>query len=134
MSGNDENGEQQEIVINELGVLKTSTVEGRSTNYILTSLPAEQIGALLAKRLQDKNLKYTQDTKNPAKFTVEIEVIDKLRRDSGEFEPDDTCTMQIKVMQAEESPDVQVVEFQRKVGSSLLFYSELAEYRMAFTA
>ena len=134
MSGNDDNGEQQDIVINELGVLKTSTVEGRGTNYILTSLSAEQIGALLAKRFADKDLSYTQDAKNPAKFTIEIEVIDKLRRDSGDLEPVDACTMQVKVMQAEESPDVQVVEFQRQMGSSLLFYSELAECRMIFAA
>ena len=110
LSGNDDNTEQ-EVAINEIGNLKTSTVEGRGANYILTSLSAQQIGLLLAKRLQDNNSKYTQDAKNPAKFTVEIEVIDKLRRDSGNFEPDDTCTMQVKVMQAEESPDVQVVEF-----------------------
>ena len=70
LSGNDDNGEQQDIVISELGNLKTSTVEGRGTNYILTSLSAEQIGALLAKRLHDKDMKYTQDAKNPAKFTI----------------------------------------------------------------
>ena len=110
MSGNDDNAEQ-EIAINELGNLKTSTVEGRSTNYILTSMPAEQIGALLAKRLHDKDMTYTQDAKNPAKFTIEIEVMDKLRRNSGDFAPADSCTMQLKVMQAEESPDVQVIEF-----------------------
>ena len=69
LSGNDANTEQ-EIVINELVNLKTSTVEGRGTNYILTSLSAEQIGALLAKRLHDKDMKYTQDSKNPGKFTI----------------------------------------------------------------
>ena len=113
MSGNDDgNAEQEAVAINELGSLKTSTVEGRSTNYILTSLPAEQIGALLAKRLHDKDLKFTQDAKNPAKFTIEIEVIDKMREDTeNSAEPDDSCTMQVKVMQADESPDVQVVEF-----------------------
>ena len=58
LSGNDDNAEQ-EIVINELGKLKTSTVEGRGTNYILTSLSAEQIEALLVKRFQDKDLSYT---------------------------------------------------------------------------
>ena len=79
-------------------------------------------------------MRIAQDAKNPAKFTIEIEVIDKLRRDSGDLEPVDACTMQVKVMQAEESPDVQVVEFQRQMGSSLLFYSELAEYRMVFAA
>ena len=99
------------IVINELVNLKTSTVEGRSNNYILTSLPAEQIGAILARRLHNKGLQYTQDAKNPAKFTIEIIVMDKLRKESGSLEPDDSCTMQVKVMQAEESPDIRVVEF-----------------------
>ena len=79
MSVDDDNAEQHEIVLNEFGNLKTSTVEGRGTNYILTSLSAEEIGALLAKRLHDKGLKYAQDDKNPAKFTIEIEVVDKLR-------------------------------------------------------
>ena len=47
LSGNDDNTEQ-EVAINELGNLKTSTVEGRGANYILTSLSAQQIGLLLA--------------------------------------------------------------------------------------
>ena len=71
MSGNDDNSVQKEIVINELGVLKTSTVEGRGTNYILTCLSAEQIGELLTRRRQD-SFDFTQDAKNPAKFTIEI--------------------------------------------------------------
>ena len=63
--------ERQGVVINELGNLKTSTVEGRSTNYILTNLSAEQIGGLLAKRGQ-YSFDFTQDAKNPAKFIIEI--------------------------------------------------------------
>ena len=58
----------------------------------------------------------------------------KQRVDSGNIVPQQFCTLQVKVMQAEESPDVLVVEFYKKMGSSLLFYSELAEYRKLFAA
>ena len=63
--------EQQGVVIIELGNLKTSSVEGRRTNYTLTNLSAEQIGGLLAKRGQ-YSFDFTQDAKNPAKFIIEI--------------------------------------------------------------
>ena len=63
--------ERQGVVKNELGNLKTSTVEGRSTNCILTNLSAEQIGGLLAKRRQ-YSFDFTQDAKNPDKLIIEI--------------------------------------------------------------
>ena len=39
-------------------------------------MPAEQIGALLAKRLQAKEMTFIQDAKNPAKFIYKDDLID----------------------------------------------------------
>ena len=59
-----------------MGDLKISTEESRGNNYILTKMPAEQIGALLAKRLQAKEMTFIQDAKNPAKFIYKDDLID----------------------------------------------------------
>ena len=79
--------------------------------YILTMASAEKIAAFLAKRLQNRNVQFVQDGKNPAKFTFKKKIYDVA--DSEELE--DSCTIKVKLMRAEESADVRVIEFSRKL-------------------
>lgn len=102
-----------------LGNLEVSTLEGRSVFHILTKASAEQIVAFFAKHLFDKNVDFVQDEKNHAKFTFKKVINDDEDEDGGE-QPVDSCTISVKIMRAEEDASVQVIEFQRKLGSSLL--------------
>ena len=75
-AGDEQDESTQSAQLRPLGELKVSSVETRGKFHILTKASADYITAFLAKRLQDKNVPFVQDSKNPAKFIINKEIVE----------------------------------------------------------
>lgn len=143
----DETGDNSDqIAVTEVQSLKVSSRDSRGTNYILTQAPVEQIVGFLTKYFSNKRTAITQDTKYPGKFSFTKEERDMDDDCEGDSDDEDegqeaaepevvhSCSIQVRILQAEENELVKVIQFKRKSGDSLLFLREFSNFQSMLTA